>query len=89
MEAILLDQSILDNDSPLTTITIVKIVVNKLAGTKKEQIATQFCRENWKRGSKSNINSEYWSIWLIIAVISPIKYFNSTAPLDHRGLNYQ
>jgi len=46
MEAILLDQSILDNDSPLTTITIVKIVVNKLAGTKKEQIATQFCREN-------------------------------------------
>ncbi len=32
--------------------TKLDAVMNKLAGTRKAQIATQFCRENWEIGSK-------------------------------------
>ena len=32
--------------------TKLDVVRNKLAGTRKAQIATQFCRENWEIGSK-------------------------------------
>jgi len=32
--------------------TKLDVVMNKLAGTRKAQIATQFCRENWEIGSR-------------------------------------
>ena len=68
-EAIPIDQLIVDSDCCLTIITTVAMVVIKLAGTRKEQIATQLWRENSNTGSKLSINLYFKPTILIIAQV--------------------
>ena len=61
MTAIPIDFPTISNGCSLIIKMTVVIAVKRFAGTKKEQIATQFWRENSKTGSKSSINLSVYS----------------------------